>query len=142
MLNKVLGAWRPQTMKATIGGKVNEPFGPKPKGLLCFHEGLHFVELMSDPSVPKFRSDAREGGTAEEDKAAMVGNLALFGTYEVDGDGNFTGNTVEGCAFPNWIGDKRTSGRLQEDVEGDTMTEIFRSGDVRIDIVWKRVQQA
>ena len=23
-----------------------EPFGPKPIGLLCFHESLHFVEFI------------------------------------------------------------------------------------------------
>ena len=63
---------------------------------------------MSDPSVPRFAIDAREAGTAEEDKAAVVGNLALFGTYTVDAAGNFTGNLVQGCTFPNWIGDQRT----------------------------------
>ena len=96
MKNKVVGMWRPEAITATVGGRMMEPFGPKPTGLLCFHESLHFVELMSDPSVPRFASNARENGTAEEDKAVMVGNLALFGTYTVDDQGNFTGNTVEG----------------------------------------------
>ena len=43
---------------------------------------------MSDPDVPCFASSDREGGTAEEDKAAMIGNLDLFGTYTVDDEGN------------------------------------------------------
>ena len=137
--NKVLGMWRPETIRATVDGNTVEPFGPAPKGLLCFHESLHFVELMSDPRVPQFSGGVREGGTAEEDKAAVIGNLALFGTYSVDQEGNFTGNTVHGCTFPNWIGDHRDAGQLKEVVDGDHMTEIFQSGDVRVEIHWSRV---
>ncbi len=137
--NKVLGMWRPETIRATVNGNTVEPFGPTPTGLLCFHESLHFVELMSDPDVPRFAGGVREGGTAEEDKAAVIGNLALFGTYTVDEDGNFTGNVVQGCNFPNWIGDQRDSEQLKEIVDGDHMTEIFQSGEVRVEIHWARV---
>ena len=139
MKNLVLGMWRPEAITGMVGGKTMEPFGPKPTGLLCFHESLHFVELLSDPNVPRFASDAREAGSAEEDKAAVIGNLALFGTYTVDGEGNFTGNLVQGCTFPNWIGDRRTAEQLIETVDGDRMHEIFQSGDVRVEIRWRRV---
>ena len=138
--NKVLGMWRPETIRATASGKTSEPFGPTPAGLLCFHESLHFVELMSNPDVPSFTGGTREGGTAEEDKAAVIGNLALFGTYSVDAEGNFTGNVVQGCTFPNWIGDTRNADQLKEVVNGDVMTELFQSGDTRIEILWKRVE--
>lgn len=139
MNNRVLGMWRPETITAMMGGKRMEPFGPKPTGLLRFHESLHFVELMSDPRVPRFEGNVREAGTAEEDKAAVIGNLALFGTYTVDQEGNFTGNLVQGCKFPNWIGDQRTAEQLKEVVDGDHMLEIFQSGDVRVEIHWRRV---
>ena len=137
--NKLLGMWRPETIRATVNGMTIEPFGPTPSGLLCFHESLHFVELMSDPSIPNFSGGMREGGSAEEDKRAMIGNLALFGTYTVDSDGNFTGNTVQGCTFPNWVGDHRDAEQLKEVVDGDRMTEIFQSGEVRVEIRWDRV---
>ena len=137
--NKVLGMWRPETIRATVNGVTVEPFGPAPTGLLCFHESLHFVELMSDPNVPRFFAGVREGGTAEEDKAAVIGNLALFGTYTVDHEGSFTGNIVQGCNFPNWIGDQRDAQQLKEIVDGDHMTEIFQSGEVRVEIHWTRV---
>jgi Lipocalin-like domain len=139
MKNKVVGMWRPETIQSTLNGEMMEPFGPKPSGLLCFHESMRFVELMSDPSVAHYASGSRESGTAEEDKAAMVGNLALFGTYTVDADGNFTGNTVEGCTFPNWIGDHRTADQLKEIVDSDRMLEIFQNGDVRVEIHWQRI---
>ena len=139
MPNKVKGMWRAQTIRATLDGETVEPFGPHPTGLLCFHESMTFVELMSNPQVAKYASNDRAGGTAEEDKAAMVGNLALFGTYRIDSNGDFIGNTVEGCTFPNWIGDERSAEQLKEIVDGDTMTEVFQSGDVRVDITWTRV---
>ena len=99
-MNKVVDLWRPETIRATVNGQTTEPFGPKPTGLLCFHESMRFVELISDPVVARYASGNRERGTAKEDKAAVIGNLALFGTYTVDHDGNFSGNTVEGCTFP------------------------------------------
>ena len=139
MQNRVIGMWQPETITATIGNKTMEPFGPNPVGLLCFHESMHFGELMSNPNVPRFASDSREAGTAKEDKAAMVGNLALFGTYTVDVEGSFTGNTVQGCTFPNWIGDQRTTEQLKEIVDGDHMLEVFQSGEVRVEIHWQRV---
>lgn len=138
-VNKVVGMWRPKTIQATVNGTTVEPFGPTPAGLLCFHESLHFVELLSDPNVPAFAKGVREAGTAEEDKAAVIGNLALFGTYTVDENGNFTGNTVQGCNFPNWIGDRRDADQLKEMVDGDHMTEIFQNGEVRVEIQWTRV---
>ena len=86
------------------GGNTVEPFGPNPTGLLCFHESMHFVELILDPRAPRFSAGIGEGGTAEEDKAAIIENLALFGTYSVDQDGNFAGNAVQGCTFPGSSG--------------------------------------
>ena len=82
MKNKVLGLWRPETIRATDDG-------------------------------------IGEGGTAEEDKAAIIGNLALFGTYSVDQDGNFAGNAVQGCTFPKWIEDVRSPEQLEEIADGD-----------------------
>ena len=60
MKNKVVGMWRPEAIQATVYGQMMEPFGPKPTGLLCFHESMRFVELMSDPSVAHYASGSRE----------------------------------------------------------------------------------
>ncbi|WP_164981315.1 hypothetical protein [Silvibacterium dinghuense] len=45
------------------------------------------------------RCDTREQGTAEKSTAALIENLALVETYTVGADGNFNGNTVQGCMF-------------------------------------------
>jgi len=80
MPNNVAGMWRPKSVRSTEKTKTIESFGPTPAGLLCFHENMHFVELLSDPRIPKFRAGRPDAGTAEENRAAVTGNLALFGT--------------------------------------------------------------
>jgi len=101
---------------------------------------MHFVELLSDPSIPKFRAGTPSAGTAEENRAVVIGNLALFGTYTVDDAGDLNGDIVDGCTFPNWVGDVRTEQHIRATVAGETMTEVFNNGDTRVDIVWQRVR--
>ena len=77
MNNRVLGMWRPETITATVWGQDNGAFRATAHRASMLSRELAFVELMSDPCVPRFASNAREAGTAEEDKAAVIGNLAL-----------------------------------------------------------------
>lgn len=140
-MNKVVGMWKPVSIEADLNGKKIAPFGPHPDGLLVFAENLHFVEVLQDPDVPKFASNDRLNGTAEENKAAVAGNLGLYGTYTVDSNGNFTGNQVDGSTFPNWKGNNRGQSQLTEVVEGNTMIETFHDGNALVvSIVWQRVK--
>lgn len=140
-MNKVVGMWKPVSIEADLNGEKTAPFGPHPSGLLVFAENLHFVEVIQNPDVPQFASSDRLNGTAEENKAAVAGNLGLYGTYTVDSDGNFTGNYVDGSTFPNWKGNDRRRDQLMEVVKGDIMTETFRDGNTLVvSIVWQRVK--
>lgn len=138
--NKVAGMWKPVSVQATKNGKTVEPYGPTPDGLLTFGENLHFVEVIVNPAVPRFAASTRQQATGDEAKAAISGSLGLFGTYSVDEQGIFTGNTVSGSTFPNWKGDVRTNAHLTEEVNGDSMTEQFHDGDSSIRIRWRRVR--
>ena len=115
-------------------------YGSEPNGLLVFTEDMHFVEVLTDSTIPEFASNERGQGTEQENRAAMAGSLGLFGTYSVDETGVFSGNRVTGSTFPNWIGDVRTREQLQMVVDGDRMVETFtRPEGIQIVIVWKRV---
>ena len=139
--NLVAGTWKPVSATVEFDGKVSMPYGPKPKGKLAFTDDLHFVELLFDPRIPKIASNVRGGGTHEENKAIMAGILALEGRYTVDHDGQFSGNTVEGSSFPNWIGDVRTTKELTMRLEGTRMIETFqRPGGAKVTIVWERAR--
>lgn len=139
--NQILGTWRMVTAQIDPDGKNLPAYGDKPNGLLVFTEDMHFIEVLTDATIPKFASDVRGQGTAEENRAAMAGNIGFFGTYTVDKEGVFSGNRVEASTFPNWIGQVRTRKELRLVVEGDRMTENFQRPDgTRIRIIWQRVQ--
>ncbi|WP_407529159.1 lipocalin-like domain-containing protein [Methylobacterium oryzisoli] len=139
--NQVLGTWRMVSARIDPDGRNAPAYGARPNGLLVFTPDMHFVEVLSDADVPRFASNARGQGSAEENRAAMAGSIGFFGTYTVDAAGAFSGNRVEGSTFPNWIGDVRTTEQLQLVVEGDRMRESFRRPDgTRIAIEWQRVR--
>lgn len=139
--NKVIGTWRMIAATVTVNGRTSLPYGPEPQGMLVFTSDMHFVEFLHDPRIPRFKSNERGGGTDEENRAVMAGTLALYGRYTVDGDGDFSGNTVEGSSFPNWIGDVRTTNELTMRIEGDRMIENFqRPGGARVTIIFERAR--
>lgn len=138
--NKVLGTWRMVSAQIDPDGKNLPAYGPAPNSLLVFTADMHFVEVLTDSTVPKFASKARGHGTAEENQAAMAGSIGLFGTYTVDEHGDLSGDRVEGSTFPNWVGDVRTRKEIQTVVDGDRMVETFlRPEGTRIVIIWRRV---
>lgn len=139
-LNQVAGTWRVVSATVEVNGKTSFPYGPNPEGRLVFTSDLHFVEFIRDPRIPRFASNERGGGTDEENRGVMAGTLALYGRYTVDQEGQFSGNTVEGSSFPNWIGDVRTTRELRMEVEGNRMIEHFqRPGGAKVRIVFERL---
>lgn len=139
--NQVVGTWRMITATIDPGGKNIPAYGEKPNGLLVFTPDMHFVEVLTDAEIPRFASNARGGGTDDENRMAMSRNIGFFGTYTVDERGEFSGNRVEGATFPNWVGSVRTRDDLTLVVAGDRMTEHFRRPEgTEIRIEWQRVK--
>ncbi|SAI71642.1 Uncharacterised protein [Bordetella ansorpii] len=139
--NQVLGTWRMVSAQVEQEGGTRPAYGAQPNGMLVFTADMHFVEVLTDASLPRFASSARGQGTARENQAAMAGSIGFFGTYTVDENGEFSGNRVTGSTFPNWVGSTRTRKELRLVVEGDRMTEHFqRPEGSRVHIVWQRVR--
>ena len=140
-LNKVLGTWRMESAQIDPDGRNRPAYGPAPSSLLVFTADMHFVEVLTDSTIPKFASNARGHGTMEENRAAMAGSIGFFGTYTVDEHGDLNGDRVEGSTFPNWVGDVRTRKELRISVEGNRLLEQFRRPEgTRIVIIWQRVR--
>jgi hypothetical protein len=139
--NQLVGTWRMVSAQIDPEGANTPAYGPHPHGWLVFTPELTFVEVLTDPRVPRFASDARGQGTDEENRAAMAGGIGFFGRYTVDAAGEFTGNRVEGSTFPNWVGGVRTRDDLRIVVHGDRMSEDFRRPDgTMIRILFERVR--
>ncbi|SDR05412.1 lipocalin-like domain-containing protein [Pseudoxanthomonas sp. CF125] len=127
--NQVAGTWRMVSATVEADGKTEQPYSEHPQGMLVFTADMHFVEVLTNPDTPRFKSDTRGGGSTEENKRAMASSIGFFGTYTVDEQGRFTGNRIEGATFPNWVGAVRTQRELQLKVVGDRMHETFTRPD-------------
>jgi hypothetical protein len=86
----------------TPDGKTTQSYGPG-DGVLIFGRHGSFVQVLARPDLPKFASNNRNTGTADENKAVMQGSLTIFGTYKVAKDGTLTLH-VERSSYPNWNG--------------------------------------
>jgi hypothetical protein len=82
--------------------------GANPKGAIIFTNDGRFLYLLSRADLPKFASNNRTTGTAEENKAVVQGSISTLGTYSVANKD--LALKVEFSTFPNWIGtaQKRT----------------------------------
>ncbi|TBU78206.1 lipocalin-like domain-containing protein [Phytopseudomonas daroniae] len=127
--NQVAGTWRMVSATLETDGKIERPYGENPEGMLVFTTDMHFVEVLTNGDTQRFESNARGGGTDDENRRAMASSIGFFGTYTVDEHGRFTGNRVEGATFPNWVGAVRTGRELQLRVEDDRMYETFTRPD-------------
>ena len=94
-----------------LWGRPELPLAPAeihPKGIIVFTSDGRFIYLYSRGDLPKFASNNRATGTADENKAVVQGSIATFGTYSVAG--KELSLKIEQSTFPNWIGadQKRT----------------------------------
>jgi hypothetical protein len=99
----LVGTWKPVSVTVTgPDGRKTEPFGPNPNSILTFDANGRFVLVNTRPDLPKFASNNRMQGTAEENKAIVQGSIAYFGTYSVVD--KVIIEKVEGGTWPNWVG--------------------------------------
>ena len=132
----LVGTWTlASTDTVRSDGRRIPTFGDTPKGLIVFTSDGHFIYLYSRGDLPKFVSNNRITGTAEENKAVVQGSIATFGTYSFAGTNLLI--KVEHSTFPNWIGadQKRTIA-----VTGDQLkwTNAAGSGGGVVELVLKR----
>src|SRR3546814_11439836 len=87
----LVGTWKMISATLERQGTQSDAYGPNPHGWLVFTEELTFVEVLTDPRVPAFRSSGRGEGTDEENRAAMAGSIGFFGRYTIDQNGEEIG---------------------------------------------------
>jgi hypothetical protein len=99
----LVGTW---TMLSDVNvhqdGSRVDVFGPHGTGIAIFDGNGHFAIITINPDVPKFAANNRAQGSTTENKAAVEGGLAAFGTYSV-GE-KVLDFTIEGSTYPNWTG--------------------------------------
>jgi hypothetical protein len=115
---QIFGVWTVVSVVNEADGKKTQPYGAHPKGQFIFTADGYFSTNIVRPDRPKFVSNNRTTGTAEENKTVVQGSNSSFGTYEINSDGSITLHIV-GSTFPNWDGTKQK--RLAA-IKGDEIT--------------------
>jgi Lipocalin-like domain len=142
LTKQVVGAWTLTSLVLDQDGKKSEPYGPGAKGTVIFTSNGRTAVVITRAELPKFASNNRTTGTPEENKAAVAGSIAYFGTYEVNDADKVLTTHLEGSTFPNWTGSdqKRTL-----ELSGDEMKFINKNpsmGQGTVTATWKRVKEA
>jgi hypothetical protein len=112
-------------------------FGPKGTGLAIFDANGRFAIININPETPKFASNNRAQGTPEENKSAMLGGIALYGSYTV-ADKVITFK-VEGSTYPNWTGTEQKRNLSAFTADQLTWTLAASVGGTA-EVTWKRVK--
>jgi len=105
---RVVGTWDLVSNYAVRqDGSRLDPFGPNSAGRYMLDATGRFTYMIYGSGRPKFASNNRREGSSEENKAAVQGIIAFYGTYTVDEPARTVTWHVERCSFPNWEGSDR-----------------------------------
>jgi hypothetical protein len=118
----IVGTWSLLIDDAVKDDGTHVPnFGPNPIGVAMFGADGHFTVAITRAGRAKFASNNRTSGTADENKAAVTGSNAFFGSYAVNEADKTLTLRVDGSTFPNLEGttQKRTITSL---TAGDELT--------------------
>ncbi len=136
--NELVGTWTTvSNVNIQQDGSRVDVFGPNGRGVAIFGSNGRFAIVNINPDVPKFGSNNRAQGTAEENKAAMLGGIALYGTYWVSSKTIFF--KVEGSTYPNWTGTDQA--RTVISFTGDDLKWSLRASiGGTTEVAWKRLR--
>jgi hypothetical protein len=132
-----------QSMKSVAGtySVVTIPaYGDNARGMMVLGADGRYSLVAGRATLPKFASNSRVKGTADENKAVIDGSIAHFGKYTIDDGGKAITFHIEMCTFPNWDG---TAAKRALKVAGDKLTYTVTApsaGGPPNDVVWKRVK--
>jgi hypothetical protein len=138
MKEAIVGTWSLLIDDAVKPDGTHTPnFGPNPIGIAMFAADGHFAVAITRAGRPKFASNNRTTGTADENKAVVAGSNAFFGTYAVNEGDKALILRVEGSTYPNLEGTTQTR-TITSLTAGDelTWTNPANHGEV----AWKWVK--
>jgi hypothetical protein len=137
------GTWTLLLVDGVNADGVHMPaFGPNPMGTLIFTPDGHYSLQIVRVSRPAFASKNRLTGTAEENKAAVAGTIAHFGTYAVDEADKSIAFHIEASSYPNWGGtkQKRQVTAITDEVLTYTLPASAAGGEAPVELVWKKAK--
>ncbi|HSJ33473.1 MAG TPA: lipocalin-like domain-containing protein [Acidimicrobiia bacterium] len=139
-MSSLAGTWELIEWTATVGERLQRPFGGDVVGKLTYTvDGHMWAALMRRDRRP-VGATTLAGATASDRAAAAAGYLNYAGTYTDLGDRVV--HHVEVSLMPNWVGkdQERIVRWVDGDLELSTDPETGRSGEPIINrLRWRRV---
>ena len=135
MKEALIGSWTLLIDDAVKPDGTHVPnFGPNPIGIAMFGADGHFAVAITRAGRPKFASNNRTSGTADENKSMVAGSNAFFGSYTLNEADKTLTMRVEGATYPNLEGttQKRTITSL---TAGDELT--WTNPATHGEVAWK-----
>ena len=138
---QVVGTWTIVSSINEQNGKKADTYGPAAKGMMTLDAGGRYSLMIIGSDLPRYASNNRMTGTAEEYKAIASRSNAHFGTYVV----NETNKTITfkfgSATFPNWNGTEQT--RTLSLNGDDLQYAVAASGAGGSSVVtWRRMPQS
>jgi len=132
----LVGTYAVKSFWNVQGDKRTELYGPHPEGLMRLDASGRYAVVLIRPDLPKFASNNRVTGTAEEYKAVALGSFVHLGTYTVAECHSICHR--EKSSYPNWDGEVQ---RRKLTVTGDELKyEVSSTMGGTSTVVWKRIQ--
>ena len=136
MKERLVGTWRLVSYETDEqSGKRGRPYGDA-IGRLDYDEGGNMSGQVMRPG--RVLVELGDGG-AQQVRAAYLGYIAYFGTYDVAPDGRSVVHHVHGSLNPAWVGGQQVR---KMRFEGDRLVlsaDVRKSGDtVTHTLTWER----
>ena len=136
----LVGSWAPVSVTATDpSGKKSDAFGTNPRGNLVFTADGRYTLIVMRDSLPKFASNSRAKGSADENQAVVAGSIGHFGKYSVDAKSKILTFQVDRSTYANWDGiPQKRPFSISKDELKYSVPAASTGGTA--ELVWKRVK--
>jgi hypothetical protein len=115
-------------------------YGDDPQGMLVLDtKGRYALQIFSQ-GRPRFAAGDKSKGTDEENREAVKGSNAHFGTYSIDRSAGTITFYIDHASFPNWEGtQQKRPFTFIGNIFKYTVPAPTTGGAVTGEVEWKRV---
>jgi hypothetical protein len=136
MKERLIGTWRLVSYETDEqGGRRGRPYGDAVGRLVYDERGNMSGQVMRPGRARVEMGD----GTAQQVRAAYLGYIAYFGTYEISSDGQNVIHHVQGSLNPAWVGGQQVRRMRFEGERLVLSADVHKSGEtVTHTLTWER----
>lgn len=106
--NRFIGSWSLISQHFILpDNSIHYPMGQNMLGRINYEKQGTMAAQLYRGDRAKFTTEDWLQGSDSEIKNAFLTALTYFGRYHIDEEQGIVTHTVEGCLFPNWVGNQQ-----------------------------------